>query len=241
MQRLAGNFMVNRVVMLHIGAGDIAELYELPNGQWQFGKGRDARVVASLDDVKDLDEGTKKDVAAWLEKVKVSNVKPVPMQAGVSENVTAESARVRLQHRLDNMSPEMTARLLLAIENTLGPAQDSMNAGPQINSHADGYGDPEQTFAPGNQPFSLPAGAVWADERTPAAGYYTHDEEIKDGQGNPTKRWHPTPQFHEMASRPETGSTLDPVDPLELELAAERQKNAELVGSGSSRSKRARK
>lgn len=51
MQRLAGGFMVNRVVMLHVGNGNISELYELPNGQWQFGKDRDATVIQRIDQV----------------------------------------------------------------------------------------------------------------------------------------------------------------------------------------------
>jgi len=230
--------MVKRVMTIYVGDGNILDLYELPNGQWQFGKGRDARVVERLDDVAAFDEQTKKDVAVWLEKVKESQVKPVAMQAGVQGNVSAESTHDRLIRRLENMSPEMEARILLAIENTVGPVEDSLHAGEHVNSHADGYGQGEPVHAPGQQQFVLPAGAVWADERTPAAGYYTHDEEIKDSKGQPTKRWHATPQFNETLEQPERESSLDVVDPVALEMEAERQKNADLVGS--SRGKRRR-
>lgn len=243
MQRLSGNFLVNRVAMVHIGDGNIVELYELPNGQWQFGKGRDATVITSMEQVENFDPNTKEAVAKWLALVAEKNLKPVAMQAGVEANKSAESPHDRLTKRISEMNPETVARLLLAIENTLGPTDDSRKQGEQVNSHADGFGQDAENFAPGDtaQPFELPAGAIWADPRNRASGYFTLDDENKDGRGIAAKKWHPTPEFQAFLDKPETFSTIDAIDPVAAEMALERQKQPELAAAGSSRSARAAK
>lgn len=281
MQRLAGNFLVNRVVMLHIGNGNISELYELPNGQWQFGKDRNATVVQRVEQVFKLpgqsrwanpqdfgagyytvtgrdaedhlveefhefgelgDVAVLRSVEAWIAKVKARASLPVPMQAGPHANVESDSPHARLHKRIENMSPEVVARLMLAIESTLGPVDDSMNQAGPANHYSEGYGDADNP-APGNTEavgFRLPDGAKWAQEGNPGAGYLT-SLGAADEKGHPIMQWHPTPDFLDMTERPDTGSSLDTVplkvhDPnLDQELAAERDKHPELAATGSRR------
>jgi hypothetical protein len=278
MQRLAGNFLVNRMVMLHIGNGNISELYELPNGQWQFGKDRDATVIQRLDQVfklppqsrwinaADYGEGyltnlgkdadgllieephpfnelgdlnVLRSLEAWLLKVKTRAQAPVAMHAGLQGNVESESAHARAHRRIDTLSPEVVARLLLAVENTLGPIDDSIQQPAQVNSHSDGYGDGE-TYAPADVPgFKLPLGAKWVDDRTPSAGYLT-PLGSNDEKGHPIMQWHPTPEFLAMTERAEMGSSLDAIpprvhDPVQDEINQERQKQPENARSSRSR------
>lgn len=230
MQRLAGGFLVKRSVMAHIGQGNISELYELPNGQWQFGKGKDAKVVTGIEDVDGFDDGTKADVQTWLNKVKATKQTPVAMQAGGDVNINTEGARARMYRTLEKMSDEVVTRLLHSVEQTLGPIADSMTQPGQMNSHSDGYGDPDLP-PPGSsevQPFHLPSGAKWAQEGNPSAGYLTQVNNLTDDKGYPVTQWHPTPEFHQSAAQADTGSTLDGILPgskesdLEKELAAAR-------------------
>lgn len=241
MQRLSGGFLVKQVVMYHVGAGDISELYELPNGQWQFGRGHGAKVVSSLEEVANLDVGTKEQVAKWLARVAEQKLTPVAMQGGEQANIHTKDARGRLAQRIAHMSDEVVHRMLLSIEQTLGPIDESMNQSGPANSHSEGYGD-EGQFAPADTavPFQLPAGGRWAQEHNPSAGYLTPLGSV-DEKGHPVMQWHPTPEFHAVLDRVETGGSLDQVprvvhDPVASERAAEQGKRQELASAGSRRS-----
>jgi hypothetical protein len=61
MQRQNGEFRVNRSLMIHTEGGNIVEMHELPNGQWQYGKGKDSKIVTKLEPIFKLPEG-----AAWV-------------------------------------------------------------------------------------------------------------------------------------------------------------------------------
>lgn len=227
MQRLAGDFLVKRVVSLYGQGGATTELYELPNGQWQFGKGKDAVVVTELSQVAALDPGTQADVAAWLERTK-SLPKPAAVQQGQTPLLAGGSVKDRLSQAIANMPNEIAARLLLSIEQVLGPVADSLKQGAQVNHHSDGYGQDQMMAAPGSvesAAFQLPEGARWAQPGNPASGYLTPDFEVKDERGQPSMRWHPTPDFHAFADAAHD-SVAGPKDAdltdVEQEMAKER-------------------
>lgn len=254
MQRLAGDFTVKRIVTTYStqGGGVIVELYELPNGQWQFGKGKDAVVVTSLEQVAEFDASTKDAVAKWLDRVKVLPTPPTAVvQGGQPSSFTGESSRDQLARLLSRIPDSVVDRLLGAITQTLEPIADSLTQPDPINSHAGSFGD-ASTLPPGAIPFTLPEGASWADPARPESGYFTLDYEhtekaqFPDGQVRdaPSRRWHPTPQFKAFVQ-----NAMDKTD-IELEMDAERDKfhaeqadpESDLVGAGSGRasSRRAR-
>lgn len=254
MQRLAGDFTVKRIVTTYStqGGGVIVELYELPNGQWQFGKGKDAVVVTSLEQVAEFDASTKDAVAKWLDRVKVLPTPPTAVvQGGQPSSFTGESSRDQLARLLSRIPDSVVDRLLGAITQTLEPIADSLTQPDPINSHAGSFGD-ASTLPPGAIPFTLPEGASWADPARPESGYFTLDYEhtekaqFPDGQVRdaPSRRWHPTPQFQAFVQ-----NATDKTD-IELEMDAERDKfhaeqadpESDLVGAGSGRasSRRAR-
>ena len=229
MQRLAGDFLVKRVVSLYGQGGATTELYELPNGQWQFGKGKDAVVVTELSQVATLDAGTQADVAAWLDRTK-NLPKPTAVQQGMTPLLAGDSVKDRLSQAITNMPNEIAARLLLSIEQVLGPVADSLKQGAPVNHHSDGYGQDQMMAAPGSveaSPFQLPEGARWAQPGNPASGYLTPDFEVKDERGQPSMRWHPTPDFHaftdhaaDTAAGPKGASLTDVEQEMEKERSS---------------------
>ena len=244
MQRLAGDFLVKRVVSVYGQGGATTELYELPNGQWQFGKGKDAVVVTDLSQVAGLDEGTQTAVAAWLDRTK-NMPKPTAVQQGQTPLLAGDSVKDRLSQAITNMPNEVAARMLLAIEQVMGPVADSLKQGAQINHHSDGYGQDQDMAAPGSvQPaaFQLPDGAKWAQPGNPASGYLTPDYEVKDERGQPSMRWHPTPAFHAFSDRAnDTAAGPKGADLSDVEMEMERERKArgvEKVGAGRSTGKR---
>lgn len=242
MQRLAGDFLVKRTVKVYGQGGAVTELYELPNGQWQFGKGRDAVVVRSLDQVSALDESTKKDVEAWLERTK-HRPAPEPIQQGQTPLLAGETVKDRLSQAINNMPNEVAARMLLAIEQTLGPVADSLKQSAPINHHSDGYGQDLSMPAPASVGggFVLPEGARWANPNNQASGYLMPIPGVKDEKNVPVMAWHPTPDFHAITEQPEPLPVADTTplnvhvpDAIEKEMAQERRSRgaADLVGAG---------
>lgn len=238
MQRLAGDFLVKRVVSVYGQGGATTELYELPNGQWQFGKGRDAVVVTDLSQVAGLDEGTQTAVAAWLERTK-GLPKLAAVQQGQTPLLAGETVKDRLSQAIANMPSDVAARLLLAVESVMGPVADSLSQAQQANHHSDGYGQGEGLAAPGSVSagFVLPPGGWWADPTNKAGGYFTPDFEVRDERGQPSARWHPTPEFEaftETASDTVAGPKGAEMDDVDKEIAKERQACGvdEPVGAG---------
>lgn len=243
MQRLSGNFLVKQVHTIHVGQGNIVDLFELPNGQWQFGKGHDAKVVTCMADVEPFGQNVKEQVEKWLALMAATKQIPAPMQAG---GVPSQDARGRLASRIAHMSDEVVTRLLHSIEQTLGPIDESLLQNGPVNHHSEGYGD-EHQHAPADtaQPFVLPQGARWAQEHNPAAGYLTPMGSV-DEKGHPVMQWHPTPEFFDAMDRADTGGSLDQAprkvhDPVEQERLAEQNKRPELASAGSRRSAAKRK
>lgn len=243
MQRIGNDFFVKRSVQIYSqdNGGMIKELFELPSGQWQFGKGRDAQVVTTLEQVKEFDEGTQTAVQKWLDRTKNQPVPQPIIAGGPTPMLAGDSVRDRLGRAISMMSEEVVNRLLTAIESTVGPVADSITQEAPINHHSDGFGQDQHTPVPGAVPFTLPEGAWWAEQGRPEVGYYTVDPEVKDERGQPTKRWHATPQFHAYVEQaPEKTSVV------ELEMEAEQAKyhqeeqDRQLAGAGSNRSRRRR-
>ncbi|MDH5666555.1 MAG: hypothetical protein OEY86_00910 [Nitrospira sp.] len=261
MQRLGDGFLVKRMIPMSFSGGGMAELYELPSGQWQIGRGKDATVVTSLDQVGGVsDSSALADITRWVEKTKHVSVKavvegPAPVLAG-------HSTRDQLSHAIANMPEEAVNRILLAITQTMGPIADSVTQHGQTNHHGDGFGQ-DQTFAtpggmPQHQPFVLPPEAQWVDPNNHASGYYTpyvivrnaageiiEHQVARDAKGNPTKHWNPGPAFEKLLSMPEPASEIDAHEPAiyqgkdaEEELKEERSR--ELVGAGGRRTSRRR-
>lgn len=239
MQRLAGDFLVKRSVMVYDKSGNTAEIYELPNGQWQFGKGRDAVVITDMGQIEhiagSIDANTKATIAAWVEKIK-NRPTPEAVQQGQTPLLEGVSARDRLSTAISRMSDEVANRLLLAIESTLGPVADSLSQEAQANHHGGHYGDPG-AHAPATTGFTLPEGSKWADPQNPASGYLSPDYQIKDERGQPTMRWHPTPEFNAVVEASSDGRS-----PVEVEMDEERQKHQERepVGAGRTSARRRR-
>lgn len=235
MQRLAGNFLVKRTVQAYDN-GNIVELYELPNGQWQFGKGRDATVVTSIDQVANFDTDTKAAVEHWLESRK--NQPPAqPVQQGQTPAIAGETVKDQLGRAIALMPDDVAARLLLAITQTLGPVGDSIAQEEQINTHADGFGQDQDFAPPASQAFVLPEGARWADPDNQAAGYLTNTGQLDDKQ-QPIVHWHPTPAFHRVQERPDPVPVGDVATTGKVEEEMERARKTagrELVGAGSRR------
>lgn len=234
MQRLAGNFIIKRSFISYGADGNMAELYELPNGQWQFGKGRDATVITSMEQVPMVtDPSVRKDIEAWIERTKGQTLQAV--QQGAMPLLAGETPRDRLSTALSRMPDEAIARILGSIEQVMGPIADSLNAAAPTNHYSDGFGQDQSYAPPASIPFTLPEGARWAQEGHPERGYLTPGT-IKDEKGNIAMQWHPTPQF----------ATFVEMDPektdIEIEMAAEREKHQEqeLVGAGSGRRSRRR-
>lgn len=238
MQRIGNDFLVKRSVQIYSqdGGGMIKELFELPNGQWQFGKGKDAQVVTSLEQVKEFDEGTQTAVSKWLERIKHQPT-PQPVTAGGPTPVLAgDTARDQLSRAISKMPEEVVNRLLTAITQTMGPVADSITQESPINHHSDGFGQdqnnpplPEGASVIPRATDVLPEGAWWADPGNKAAGYFTHDyehmEKAKLPSGEivdvPTRKWHPTGSFQRMQyEAPEKTAA-------ELEMDVERAKRQE--------------
>lgn len=247
MQRLSGDFTVKRIVTTYStqGGGVIIELYELPNGQWQFGKGKDAVVVTSLEQVEAFDQSTKEAVGKWLDRVKALPTPPAPVvQGGTPSSLTGESSRDQLSRLLSRIPDNVVDRLLGAITQTLEPIADSLTQPEPANSHSGGFGD-GSTIPPAAVPFTLPEGAMWVDPSRPESGYFTldyeHTEPAKMPDGKlvevPSRRWHPTPQFETFTQQ------VPDKTAIELEMDQEREKfhaeqsdrDEELVGAGSGR------
>lgn len=235
MQRLAGNFIIKRSVVSYGADGNMVELYELPNGQWQFGKGRDATVVTSMEQISVVtDPAVRKDIEAWIERSKGQPLQAV--QQGATPLLEGETVRDRLSTALSRMPEEAVARILGSIEQVMGPIADSLSASAQTNHYSDGFGQDQAYLPPSAIPFMLPEGAKWAQEGRPESGYLTPDPTVRDEKGNVTMRWHPTPQFAEMVeAAPEKTA-------IEIEMDAEREKHQEreLVGAGAGRRTRRR-
>lgn len=231
MQRIGNDFLVKRMVTIYSadGGGMIKELYELPNGQWQFGKGKDAQVITSIEQVKEFDEGTQTAVQYWLERTK-SQPTPSPVIAGgPTPMVAGETVADRLSRALSLMPREVQENVLRAIEQTLGPVADSITQEAPVNHHSDGFGQDQASHVPGGIPIAtdeLPSGAWWVDSNNKAAGYYTPNytitEKAKLPSGEivdvPTKTWHPTATFQRMQDKAPDKSDA------ELEMEAEREK-----------------
>ena len=229
MQRLAGDFLGKRMIPMPLPGGGMAELWELPNGQWQIGKGRDAVVITSMEQVQDVTDGSAKaSIAQWIERTKGMTVAAV--QQGQTPLLAGETVKDRLSQAIANMPNEIAARILGSIEQVLGPVADSLSQGPQVNHHSDGYGQDQMMAAPcsvESAPFQLPEGARWAQQGNPAAGYLTPDFEVKDERGQPSMRWHPTPDFHaftdhaaDTAAGPKGASLTDVEQEMEKERSS---------------------
>lgn len=247
MQRLSGDFTVKRIVTTYStqGGGVIIELYELPNGQWQFGKGKDAVVVTSLEQVAEFDPHTKEAVSKWLDRVKALPTPPAAVvQGGQPASLSGESARDQLSRMLSRLPDHAIDRVLNAFNQALEPIADSLTQPDPVNSHSGGFGE-ATTLPPGAVPFTLPEGASWADPARPESGYFTpdyeHTEKAKLPSGQivdvPSRRWHPTPQFETFA--------LNAPDKTDIELAMDEEREKfhaeqsasedELVGVGRGR------
>lgn len=236
MQRTGRDFYQNRSAQIYSKAdGVIKEVIELPNGQWQFGRGRDAVVVTNIEEVKEFGEDVQTAVAKWLEKVKGMSTQPQAVKEGPTPQLQGESVRDQLDQALRRMPDSALNRILHAITSTLGPEADSLAQGGPVNSHGDGFGQ-DQTFpAPAaTGGFTLPEGAWWAEEGRPEAGYYTFNPGVTDAKGRPTKQWHQTPQSLDVIE-----AAPDKTD-VELEMEREREKfhEEQLVGAGRRTSRR---
>jgi len=196
-------------------------------------------------------------VQKWLDRIKTLQIQPTPVvQGGAPALNDGQSSRDQLVSLISRIPDNIVDRMLLAMQQTLEPMADSINQAGPVNSHGDGYGQDQHNPVPGAVPFSLPEGAVWADPGRPESGYYTLDfkhtekRKLPNGQiiDEPTRQWHPTPQFHSIVERAPEKSDI------EIEMAEERRKfeaqNAEraededdedekpgrqLVGAGSGR------
>ncbi len=235
MQRLAGNFIIKRSFISYGSDGNMVELYELPNGQWQFGKGRDATVITSMEQIAMVsDPAVRKDIEAWIERSKGQSLQAV--QQGAMPLLAGDTVRDRLSTALSRMPEEAVARILGSIEQIMGPIADSLSTSAETNHYSDGFGQDQEYRPPATIPFTLPEGAKWAQEGRPEGGYLTPDTTVRDEKGKPTMRWHPTPQFAQFVD------TAPEKTDIEIEMAAEREKHQdqELVGSGSGRRSRRR-
>lgn len=237
MQRLAGNFLVKRSVVVYGTDGNMAELYELPNGQWQFGKGREATVVTNMEQVSMVsDPAVLQSIQAWVERTKGQALQPV--QQGATPLLAGETVRDRLSQALGRMPDEAVARILSSIEQVMAPMADSLSMPAATNHYSDGYGQDQGIVPPAAIPFTLPEGARWAREGRPEQGYLTPDPNgLTDEKGQPAMRWHQTPQFLQSID-----AAPDKTD-IEIEMVAEREKHQdrELVGAGAGRTKSRRR
>ena len=248
MQRLAGDFLVKRMAVLYGASGNTKELYELPNGQWQFGKGRDAQVVRSVEDIAGVgDPNIVQDVEAWLERTK-NRPAPEAVQQGMTPLLTGETPKDRLGRAISQMSEEVVSRLLNAIEQTMGPIADSITQGESINHHSAGYGQDQGMHAPAtteSQAFVLPPDCKWCDPTRPSSGYL---QPIPGGDGSPRlddhgvpmMSWHPTPEFHDLMSQPEPVSVAEmvPTSGVEREMEEERSRHGVARGRTAGKSRR---
>jgi len=253
MQRLAGDFMVGpRIISTYTPQGNIVDLYQLPSGQWQYGKGRDAVVITSLDQVvlvdKDgnstIDPDSLASIKAWIKLIQ-DRPTPTAVQQGMTPVIEGQTSRDQLSHAISKMSDENVNRILNAIVQTMGPIADSINQGEQVNSHSDGYGQDQGMYPPGavQMPaaFHLPPGARWADPRNPASGYLTFDSGITDELGKPASSWHPTPEFHALLQQPDP-TPITETTPLKVHdpVQDEMERDSELTGAARTSSRRRR-
>lgn len=250
MQRIAGDFCIKRSVMVYGPGGATIELYELPNGQWQIGKGKDAVVVTDMQQIDAfpmveghpvIDASTRQDIEKWVERIKHQPA-PAPVQQGQTPLLAGQTARDRLSRAIAVMTDETVNRMLTAIEQTIGPVADSLTQPAQVNHHSDGFGQDQDVMAPGSvevPAFQLPEGARWADPGNPAAGYLTVTD-LKDDKNLPVTAWHPTPAFNSFV---ETATDV-PAGPqglgdssieAEMERARNQHHREDLVGAGGGR------
>jgi len=239
MQRLAGDFFVKRTATRFLTKGGSQELYELPNGQWQFGKGENATVVRSIEQVEGFPDEIMKDVGAWLERIKHAP-SPMAVQQGRTPMIAGGNVKDKLGRAISLMPDEVAARLLNAFEQVLGPVADSLTQEIEVNSHADGFGQDQGFPSPGSveeRGFKLPAGSKWVNPSNQASGYLSPIPGLFDDHNIPMMAWHPTPEFHRMTTQPDpipiAETTPMPsfddsqAEALEEELSRER----ELVGA----------
>lgn len=241
--------MIDRAITIYLPGGQSIELYKLPNGQWQFGKGRDAVVITDMkqvDGIEQIDPQTREDINKWVEKIK-HHPAPAAAQQGQTPLLAGQSARDQLSRAISIMPDEVVNRLLLAVTNTLGPVADSITQAAPINHHSDGYGQDQGMHQPATQPFMLPEDSRWVDPSNPASGYlspmYREDGSVvMDKQGKPITQWHPTPEFHQVTDRPDPipiadTTPLNAHKPSDVEEEMEQARRSsggarELVGAG---------
>lgn len=266
MQRIGADFVVKSSVMALKPGGVTLELYEMPNGQWQFGKGKDAKVITRIEEVSgfsvvngekvpDFHESIITRVQQWLERVKHQPT-PAPMVEGAAK-ATPDTA-LKIVRAINAMAPEMQAKVLLAIESVVGPVADSLTQGELVNSHGDGFGQDQPIAAPARVPFRLPEGSRYVDPANPSNGYLTPTGR-SDEKGHPEMMWRPTPDYlhiqgdkveavtdydaDRLARQPERERALESashelVDELEQARASAPSPAEEMVGAGTKERRR---
>ena len=231
MQRIGNDFTQKRSAQVYSkdGGGMIKEAIELPNGQWQFGKGKDAQVITDVEQVKEFGEDVQTAVAGWLKRTQHLPTPSPVVAGGPIPLIAGHTVKDQLTHAIQNMPDDVAARILSAITQTVAPVADSINQEAPVNHHSDGFGQDQASHVPGGIPAAtddLPSGAWWVDASNKAAGYYTPNytitEKAKLPSGEivdvPTKTWHPTATFQRMQDKAPDKSDA------ELEMEAEREK-----------------
>jgi len=234
MQRVAGGFLQKRSAIVlkeqrddqgRLIFSQMTEVIELPNGVWQFGRGRDAVTITSVDQVSEFGEDIQTAVAQALKKMKQGKIKPPQPSKPMNRQQETSSEVLNF---FKAMTPEQQERMLDLFRQTLSTTGDSVAQGPSINSHADGYGDqpPVPVGADIESSFVLPPGCKWSDPRDPRCGYLKPTG-IEDSHGQETYSWHETPEFGNILDRSaEAGVTLRRV-PTDMDAALEEMRTAQ--------------
>lgn len=184
MQRIGANFVIKQSWSVLKPGGITLELYEMPNGQFQFGKNQDAQVITSIEQVADFDPPTQARVAQRLAQ-QASLPPPIPVIDGLQQAPNAQDTATLLVRVVQALDPMTQAKLLENIQGFAAPLRDSVLQGQQ--------GEPA-VLPPARLPFVLPPSARYVDPNRPESGYLTPTGALDDHR-RPIDAWHPTPTY----------------------------------------------
>lgn len=195
--------------------GNTVELYKLPNGSWVFGKGENARLVKSADEVIMFGEGIQAKVSTWLARqAELAAVAAERAAQGIPEDVVAgprpDTKADTLARAIMSLSPDAVDRMLAMIQSVVMPQADSLLAGQEaaVNPHEPFSPQVGQDAVRMEIPDGFPEGSIWSNPSDPSAGILVPTGQV-DHKNQPIREWRMSPEFERFVERKQDGGSLD--------------------------------
>lgn len=136
MQRIGKDFFIRQMAM-NMMDGETHIACELPGGAWILGCERHADIIKSMDQVQGFPKAIQTQVERWLQQVKGD-----PALAKPQALAPPADAADRTADLVNRLNPDMREGILEMLQNYVNAQEESLAQGahPNVNSHADGYG-----------------------------------------------------------------------------------------------------